>query len=459
MQKLSNETPIFTPNSRKAKYFMPHFPIFTGNVKSYNSQKVKFLLNKLENPEKKLKNVIHVVGTNGKGSTCSYLYFLLKEHGFKVNVYTSPHLYSCNERINIDGSYITDADLFYFSERIRILCIEHKLDLTIFESLTIVSILAFSGNDADFNIFEAGMGGANDATNIFEEDQLTCVLLTSVSLDHTKFLGETTYEITKNKLGVLKPFTPLIIFPCDSEVLRAILEEIIFFKSPPFFYGRDYNITKFEYEDGKNMFEFCFQKEDPLLLPCPNLLGEHQIFNLSVALTALKAMNVSLDLDKTSKAILSTKWAGRLERVLMPELLNLLPQNTEVWFDGAHNSGGALAIAAWLKQTNHNYFNIIILSKTRGTNVKDFIKPFGEVVDFGICIKGVGEIFAEHTEVLAEGFKVNNISYLIAKDLFDALKSIADIKRDKEKKIRIIITGSLYLARDISFIDKLSSLI
>lgn len=437
--------PVFIPNTKKPRFFMPHFPIFTGNVHSYDPGKVKFLLLKLGNPERRLKNIIHVVGTNGKGSNVAYLKSILTTAGFGVNSYTSPHLYACNERINILGHSILDEKLFYLTEKVRILCEQEVLDITILESLTIVAILAFSATNADFNIFEAGMGGLNDATNVFEDT--ACVILTSISLDHTKFLGETTYQIAKQKLGVLRSFVPLVLAPCTSDVLLAVLEEVKNHDAKPFFYGKDYNICRLEFEDGVYGIEYAFREKEAVILPLPPLFGEHQIFNLATSLTAINVLDITISEEKLMNGILDTKWPGRLEKIMIPKILDVLPNGSEVWFDGAHNPGGAQALATWLESDMEKYENVLIVSKTKGSDALNFLRAFDGMIKFGIAIKGLGEIFPENPEVLAQSFNLLKIPHFVAQDLTDAF--IVCQNQNYSKTLRVLITGSLYLARDI----------
>lgn len=442
--------PLFIEKKQKPKFFMPHFPVHTGNVKIYNSDRIKYILSLLGNPHKLLRNIIHVVGTNGKGSTCAYLKSLLSEESKRVNTYTSPHLYACNERIDILGKYITDDQLFYFTEKIRHICVEKQLEITIFESLTIVAMLAFSQTEADYNIIEAGMGGLFDVTNIFEEQQLACVILTSISFDHTKYLGNTLYEITLHKLGVLKPCIPLIVYPCGQEAAKAIFEEALYLNSPVYFYGRDYNISMLEIKKKEFKIEYIFQEQEHQILPLPVLTGTHQIFNLAVALTALNVLGLNFLNEVLSKGIVKAFWPGRLEKISLNKILDYLPAGSESWFDGAHNPGGAQALAIWLREQDTTFINILIISKTRGSEIKNFIEPFRDIIEYGICLRGSGEIFPEKTEILEEGFLFHKIPCHKAFSLQSALEIIAACTN--ERKVRLIITGSLYLARDISFL-------
>ena len=438
--------PTFKPFKKKAKFFMPHFPIFTGNLKSADASNVKYLLQKLGNPQDKLKNVIHVVGTNGKGSSCAYLKSILNASGFTTCVYTSPHLHASNERIDILGEQISDLDLFTSSEKVRFLCEEYKISLTIFESLTIVAILSFAKANADFCIFEAGMGGECDATNVFNEESIIGVLLTSISYDHTRFLGNDLNSIISHKLGVIKKNKPVVFHPFSGEVLYTVLEKIAQKGAIPKFFGRDYNFCKVEFEDGTLGLEF--EGKNSIIVPLPPLLGEHQLYNLTAVLAFFEAINLNLKEEDIIQGILNTKWAGRLERVTEDDFISLLPENSEIWFDGAHNEGGAKVIASWLLSQSQELTNIVIIGKTRGTEVNKFILPFKDLVRYGFAIEGKGEIYPEFKSVLLTGFHNANIECFGVDSIKEALKKVALLH---QKPVRILICGSLYLARDLSF--------
>jgi dihydrofolate synthase/folylpolyglutamate synthase len=435
--------PVFKPHLRNVKFFMPHFPIFTGSFKSVDASKVRRILKKLGNPQNSLKNIIHIVGTNGKGSSSAYLKSILTEAGFRTCVFTSPHLHAVNERIEINGDYISDEKLFLLSEKVRFICEEEGVYPTIFESLTVVAILNFADVKADFNIFEAGMGGENDATNVFET--VAGVLFTSLSLDHTRFLGDSLPEIALQKLGVLKEGKPCVFQPFSGEVLNVVLHKVAEKKAKPIFFGRDYNFCKVEFEDGKFGLEYLGSKGESIL-PLPPLLGEHQIYNLCAVLALLEAMNVNLSDEALINGILNTKWAGRLEIVLEEKLLNLLPKGSEIWFDGAHNEGGAISLAKWLAE-QEKMCNILIISKTRGTEVRRFISPFKDLVNYGVALEGRGEIYPEFVSVLEEGFAFNGMPCFKHYNILEALNEVG---RKFEDPVRVVICGSLYLARDLS---------
>jgi dihydrofolate synthase / folylpolyglutamate synthase len=438
--------PVFIPFKKRAKFFMPHFPIFTGNLNSLDTSSITFLLEKLHNPQHKLKNVIHVVGTNGKGSSCAYLKHILNAGGFTTCVFTSPHLHRANERIDILGEYISDLELFTLTEKIRFLCEEHKINITLFESLTLVAILAFSKVKADFYIFEAGMGGELDATNIFLQNNIAGVLVTSISYDHVKFLGSNLNSIITHKLGVCKANKPVVFQPFSGEILYTILEQVAQKKAVPQFFGKDYNVFKVEFENGS--FGIEFEGKRNLILPLPPLQGEHQIYNLAGVLALLEAIKVEVLEEQIAQGILNTKWAGRLEKVIEKDYISLLPTNSEIWFDGAHNAGGAQVASSWLKSQNPELINILIVSKTRGSEVQNFILAFKDVIEYGIAFEGKGEIYPEFATVLIKEFERQKIKHSCASGIKDALKQIT---KTIKVPVRVLICGSLYIARDLSF--------
>jgi dihydrofolate synthase/folylpolyglutamate synthase len=191
-----------------------------------------------------------------------------------------------------------------------------------------------------------------------------------------------------------------------------------------------------------------FQKEEPIILPTPHLLGEHQLFNLAGVLTALKAMNLEISEGNLIAGIMNTKWAGRLEKVENDVFAKVISEEDEIWFDGAHNPGGANAIAKWISE-NDDFEYVIIVSKTKDSEVLKFLEAFKNKILFGIAVVGNGEIYPEKTSVIMENFTKLGIENFEAEDLLEAIK-LAKFKALSCGKLRIIICGSLYLAREIN---------
>ena len=433
---------------------MPHWPIYTGTVKSIDNKKVLFLLEHFKNPHLDLKGVFHIGGTNGKGSVCAFLTQILKESKAKVNRYTSPHLLECNERISINGSNISDNELFFYIESVRMVAEKYQVDLTIFEATTIAAFLAFKDNKSDFNIIEVGMGGLLDATNVFDKSEnLLGSILHTVSLDHTDHLGGTISQIATHKVDIFKPQAKCISGPQTKEAMEVILKK----RQDTLCFGRDYFCSKVQLEEDES-FAFLYwflNQENTILFDTPSLLGDHQITNASLAITAIKAAKLDFITDETiASALAKTHWKGRLEKISNSNILKIFnhSKNIEIWFDGAHNPAGAEVLSNWISQNNtsNNDFYLIV-GKTKGTDVKSFAKPFFQKVISAFAVSVKGEIMPENPDVICEAFRLNKIASQTCTSLQEALMKISS-KINKDKTNYIIVTGSLYLMRDLSWI-------
>lgn len=437
---------------------MPHWPIYTGTIKSIDNSKVKRILSILGNPEASLQNIFHVGGTNGKGSVCAFIKSILVQAGYRVNTYTSPHLLAYNERINLNGLDISDNEAFCYTESVRYVSEKRDIDLTIFEATTIVAMLAFAESKADFNIIEVGMGGVNDATNIFAARQISACILHTVGYDHTKYLGTTLHEIALHKSGILRQDVPCIIAPQMAESMESILnycnQNSI---GRVYAWGRDYFCEKIAIDSGEGVlgdglpeyvFEYVYRNNEEVYFPLPSLIGDHQILNAGIAITAIKAADLEINDDIIATAIQNTKWRGRLERIVKSKFLSLLPIGSEIWFDGAHNPDGAGVLSSWIvgRDIQNNLPNYVIIGKTRDSDSINFVSKFGNIVNRIYAVKVNGEILPEHPEVIYNACISQRIACDMAKNLLDAVVKIAKLSH---LPVRIVICGSLYLMRDI----------
>ena len=475
---------------------MPHWPIYTGNTKQINNINVIKVLNLLDNPHDKMRNIIHITGTNGKGSVASFLHSILMEHGFNVNKYTSPHLLQCNERILHNKTQITDEELYYYIEKVRYVCEQNNIEITIFEATTIAAFLFFHDKDADYNVIEVGMGGDNDATNVFNDNQVSAVVIMPISLDHTKFLGNTKIDILKHKIAISKYNKPLISSSQDHDVANYMYDYCAKFKIPLKIYSKDFEVVKIQ--DEKNQIDkdyFCLsyknfnnsgedELENNLILPIPPLKGDHQLINLATSvITLISIAGFELDIAKLHNGIKKTKWSGRLEQIKEKRLLKILPENSEIFFDGAHNYSGAKALSDYIKTLNDSLNNYIIIGRTKDTDSSIFIKEFvldsNEIDKINLknkitkqetyfikaifAVKSNGEIKPEHEEVIykqiinskyTDFFDENNTFF--ASNFVQAMKNIVifNNKFKVQKPVRIFICGSLYMARDIFVLSK-----
>ena len=293
------------------------------------------LLQSVDNPQNDY-GIVHVAGTNGKGSVCAFLRELLTEAGYRVGTYTSPHLHRFNERITINDRPIADAELEALVQELR--GKNPQLPATFFEFTTALALLYFSREQVDLVVLEVGMGGRLDATNVV---QPLVSVITPVSVDHTGHLGSTIVEIAAEKGGIIKPHTPVVIARQAPEVLQVLLDQAASCRCDSFAYGRDFHAL----EVGGSLTVESPQQSWVGLHP--GLAGQHQHDNVATALMALECLankGYSVAGDAVSRGVKQVRWPGRLEW--------WSDEHSEVWppilLDGAHNEAGALVRADYL---------------------------------------------------------------------------------------------------------------
>jgi dihydrofolate synthase/folylpolyglutamate synthase len=300
--------------------------------------RIERLLETLGHPERELPPVIHVAGTNGKGSVVAFCRAALEAAGQRCHVYTSPHLVKFNERIVLAGQEIADAPLAALLERVE--AANAGAEITFFEITTAAAFLAFAETPADILLLEVGLGGRLDATNVVTP-AVSCI--TPVDLDHQKYLGDTLAAIAGEKAGILKPRVPAVIsrqLPGAMAPIAMRAEEI---GTPLLIEERDWRVTPHEtglaYEGPRRV----------LNLPKPSLLGAHQFHNAGAALACVEQLpRFKIADEALAKGVAHARWPARLQRLTQGPLAQKLPANWQLWLDGAHNPHGARALAAWL---------------------------------------------------------------------------------------------------------------
>ncbi len=317
--------------------YMPHWPKPLGSrPNDFSLDRIKSFLSKLDNPEKKVPPVIHIAGTNGKGSTLAFIRYIMQAAGYKVHAYTSPHLVNFNERIVIAGSYIDDNELYSLLEECRAVIAEQAI--TLFEAATIAAFLAFSRHKADITLIEVGMGGRLDTTNVIDSPILT--IITSIALDHTEYLGPTIEIIAGEKAGIMKPNVPCVIAPQEKSIMNTLEYHAINKKSPLYRGGFEWNCEK---QDNRMVFQSAIQSIEFSL---PSLKGDHQIINAGNAIAACSILSGKYGFDIGEEDITSglqcTYWPARLERIKEGNLISLLPKDWQLFLDGAHNNENRL---------------------------------------------------------------------------------------------------------------------
>lgn len=432
--------------------YLPHWPIpSTLGKKAIDYETVferaKIVLERLGNPHQKLPAVIHVAGTNGKGSTASLIARIFQCNGYKAHLYTSPHLHDCNERIMLDGQKISDRELYSTMEAVRLKA--EDVDLTFMEAFTIGAFLAFSQNPADVVVLECGMGGRIDITNIISKKIAT--VLTSISIDHAEYLGDNIQKIALEKAHIIRPQTPLIIAP-QANIIKDLIKIIANDQQAlSYFYDEDFYVEKNDIHDA---FDFFWQNE--ALLPNlrkPSLAGDHQYYNFACAIACCMAISDKFifNYDGINQAVSSVKWHSRLEKI--DNNLNKVLKNplSEIWIDGAHNEGGAFVLANWIKSKD-NLKNFIICGFSRGKCKIDFLEKFKDIAEI-IAVKVNGEPYPEDPENIVTMAKNREISVKNGENLLNALNLIEN--KFPYQAVRIIICGSLHLARDVRHFSKI----
>ncbi len=430
--------------------YLPHWPIPStlGNrIIDFETvfERAKIVLKKLGEPHKNLPKVIHVAGTNGKGSTASLVAKIFQCHGYKTHLYTSPHLLDCNERIVLYGEKISDRELYRVLEQTRIN--STNIDLTFMEAFTIGALVAFAENPADILVIECGMGARIDITNIIEEKIAT--IITAISLDHTEYLGDTIQKIAMEKSFIMRDQTPLIVSSQPHEVLQILKLIADDKKIPSYFANYD-----FGFEVNQTSKEFDFWWGDDFILPNlspPALIGNHQYDNFATAIATCMAISdiFSFDYNHINQAIKSVEWKSRIEKI--DNNLNKFLENSEseIWIDGAHNEGGARALSDWILSHQDNKMNFVICGFSRNKCQINFLNKFEKIKLISIRVNG--EPYPESSQNIYEIGKKNNLDIMDGEDLLTALNLIKAISNNMP--CRLVICGSLHLARDVIFVN------
>ncbi len=420
---------------------MPHWPKqFGANFIDLGLTRTKTLLKRLGNPEKTIPPVIHVAGTNGKGSTIAFLKAIFNAAGYVAHQYTSPHLIRFNERIVISNNEISDEQLYEVIEECRLK--SDGLDLTFFEATTVAAFLAFSKFPADIVLLETGLGGRYDATNVMENILMS--IITPISFDHMEYLGETLLKIASEKAGIIKKDSPCIISWQENEVLNYLINECRKIRSKSFACRNDWGFEKTK--NGFKFIDFLIREESEF--PMPNLKGIHQIINASTAICAAKKLNHFFNItnEHLKKGITNASWPARMQKIQNGTLLSLLPENSEVWLDGAHNTAGAEMIAATLT-TFSQMPTFLINGRTRNRDIEGFLLPFKNIVEYVFAVPVEWEPKSENPNKIKISAERLGIKSVECGSLVEAIDLCA--KMSQSQAIRVVICGSLYLAGDI----------
>ena len=406
--------------------------------------RVQRLLAALDHPEHKLPPVIHVAGTNGKGSTIAFLRAILEASGRRVHTYTSPHLVRFNERYRLgtlgEGRLVTDAELTATLEECE--RVNAGAPITVFEITTVVGMLLFARHAADVLLLEVGLGGRLDATNVVDHPLAT--IITRIAIDHTDFLGDTLVKIAQEKAGILKHNTPAIIAAQQRDALTAIERQAARLNAPLKIAGEDWIATE---ERGR----LVYQDDAGLLdLPAPRLYGRHQFENAGLAIAALRSIKeLKLPPSAYDNGMAKADWPARLQRLPQGRLVELAPSGSELWLDGGHNPDGGRAAAAALADLEERVSRplVLIVGMLASKDCTGFLKNFTGLARRMIAVPIKSAEKGLSAEAVAAAARSIGLPATSRDNLDEALDAVSRL--DLEPPPRILITGSLYLAGEV----------
>ncbi len=396
------------------------------------------LLAVLGHPEKRLPPVIHVAGTNGKGSTIAFMRAMLEAAGRSVHVYTSPHLVRFNERIRLGvpggGVLVSDAALAEALHRVE--TANAGEPITLFEITTVTALLLFAEHPADVLLLEVGLGGRFDSTNVVEAPRAS--VITPISIDHVEFLGNTVEVIAGEKAGIIKPRVPVVVGAQPPEAL-AVLERVARRAHAPLFVRDEHWHVQ---EEGGRL---VYSDEGGLIdLPRPRLLGPHQIDNAGLAVAALRSFQ--LPVAAMEDGISRAEWPARMQRLSAGKLVSRAPEGAEVWLDGGHNAAGGTALAHALCELEERYPRplVLVLGMLTTKDAQAFLSPFRGLAREAVAVPMPGEHAGRPAEEVASVAAGLGIPVRVATGVGEALGSLTVTAGLPPP--RVLICGSLYLA-------------
>lgn len=389
------------------------------------------LLDALGNPQDSLPPVIHIAGTNGKGSSQAMIRAGLEAEGCMVHAYTSPHLARFHERIRLVGDLIEESHLSNVLEECE--AANGDAPITYFEITTCAALLAFARTPADYTLLEVGLGGRLDATNVIAQPALTAI--TPVSIDHQQFLGETLAEIAGEKAGILKRGVTCIVARQQDDamdVIEACAERV---GAPLLAHEQHWHV-------GEERGRLVYQDETGLCdLLRPNLPGAHQFENAGLALAALR--HLGFGERACEAAVTQAQWPARMQRLRHGPLVEAAG-GAELWLDGGHNPAAGHAIAQTLSELPSRPL-VLICGMLNTKDVGGYLRPLGNVADRLIGVSIPGEANTLTADETASAAKAQGLTADTADDLTDALR----IATQRTSNARILICGSLYLAGSV----------
>ncbi len=396
--------------------------------------RVQRLLARLGHPERQLPPVVHIAGTNGKGSTLAMLDAMLCAAGQRVHRYISPHLVHFNERILVGGQPIDEpflAEVLDVCERANA-----AAPITFFEITTAAALLAFARSPADWLLLETGLGGRLDATNVVDRPALT--LISPISMDHESYLGDTIAAIAGEKAGIIKPGVPVFAGPQAPAALAVLASKAEAVAAPLQACGRDWRFAV-------NPDGFVLSTpQATLTLPKPGLLGAHQIEN--AALAAMAGAAIGLSAPAIARGLCEARWPGRLQRLPRKGFTGLDGAALEVWLDGGHNPAAGQALAASLPCIANGRPVDLVVGMLETKDTAAFLEPMRGLIRHVHAIAVPHEPSARSAAAIAGtarglGFAVSEYG-----DVEAAVRASA---RGAHTPAVVLICGSLYLAGQV----------
>jgi dihydrofolate synthase / folylpolyglutamate synthase len=406
-----------------------------------NLERMHRLLDLLGHPERKLPGVIHVAGTNGKGSTIAYLRAILEAAGMRVHTFTSPYLARVNESFRLGkiggGVLAEDAELRAALEHCE--RVNDGAPITIFEIETAAAFYLFSQHPADVLLLEVGLGGRLDATNVIDAPLAT--VITPIGMDHTEFLGDTLIKIASEKAAIIKRNVPVICAEQPPEATAVVEQQAKRMHAPLHAAGQEWHVSV---ERGR----LVYQDERGLMdLAAPKLFGRHQFDNAGLAIATLRAIDAfRIDAAAFEAGVVNAEWPARMQRLASGALIDLAPPGCEIWLDGGHNADGGRVTAAALGDLEERVSRplVVIVGMMGNKDAESFLANFAGLTRHIIAVQIPDRADAMSPDTLADAARRLGMRVETSSGVEAALRSLTRLAY--EVPPRILITGSLYLA-------------